>query len=307
MDRAYDVIIIGGGPAGLSAGLYAARASLSTLLIEKGILGGQIANVEHVENYPGFPEGISGFQLGQAMHQQATKYGLETVAAEVTAIELAEKGKVVKTTEGEYLAKVLIMATGAEPNRLGVPGEERLLGHGVSYCATCDGPLFRDKVVAVIGGGDSAVEEGLILTRFASKVILIHRRDQLRASKLHQQRAFANQKMEFLWDTVAEEIIGDDKVKGLSLRNVKTGEKSTLEVSGVFIYVGLHPNTEFLRGLLRLDAQGHIVINEEMQTEIAGIFAAGDIRQNSPRQVITAAGDGATASLSAEKFLSEQR
>jgi thioredoxin reductase (NADPH) len=307
MDRAYDVIIIGGGPAGLSAGLYAARASLSTLLIEKGILGGQIANVEHVENYPGFPEGISGFQLGQAMHQQATKYGLETVAAEVTAIELAEKGKVVKTTEGEYLAKALIMATGAEPNRLGVPGEERLLGHGVSYCATCDGPLFKDKVVAVIGGLDSAVEEGLILTRFASKVILIHRRDQLRASKLHQQRAFANQKMEFLWDTVAEEIIGDDKVKGLSLRNVKTGEKSTLEVSGVFIYVGLHPNTEFLRGLLRLDAQGHIVINEEMQTEIAGIFAAGDIRQNSPRQVITAAGDGATASLSAEKFLSEQR
>lgn len=307
MDRAYDVIIIGGGPAGLSAGLYAARARLSTLLIEKGILGGQIANVEHVENYPGFPEGISGFQLGQAMHQQATKYGLETVAAEVTAIELAEKGKVVKTTEGEYLAKVLIMATGAEPNRLGVPGEERLLGHGVSYCATCDGPLFRDKVVAVIGGGDSAVEEGLILTRFASKVILIHRRDQLRASKLHQQRAFANQKMEFLWDTVVEEIIGDDKVKGLSLRNVKTGERSTLEVSGVFIYVGLHPNTEFLRGLLRLDVQGHIVINEEMQTEIAGIFAAGDIRQNSPRQVITAAGDGATASLSAEKFLSEQR
>ena len=307
MDRAYDVIIIGGGPAGLSAGLYAARASLSTLLIEKGILGGQIANVEHVENYPGFPEGISGFQLGQAMHQQATKYGLETVAAEVTAIELGKKGKVVKTTEGEYLAKVLIMATGAEPNRLGVPGEERLLGHGVSYCATCDGPLFKDKIVAVIGGGDSAVEEGLTLTRFASRVILIHRRDQLRASKLFQQRAFANQKMEFLWDTVVEEIIGDDKVKGLSLRNVKTGEKSTLDASGVFIYVGLHPNTEFLRGLLRLDAQGHIVINEEMQTEIAGIFAAGDIRQNSPRQVITAAGDGATASLSAEKFLSEQR
>ncbi|MBA7603501.1 Thioredoxin reductase [subsurface metagenome] len=307
MDRAYDVIVIGGGPAGLSAGLYAARASLSTLLIEKGILGGQIANVGHVENYPGFPEGISGFELGQAMHQQATKYGLETVAAAVTAIELTEKGKVVKTTEGEYLAKALILATGAEPNRLGVPGEERLLGHGVSYCATCDGPLFRDKVVAVIGGGDSAVEEGLILTRFASKVILIHRRDQLRASKLPQQRAFANKKMEFLWDTVVEEITGDDKVKGLSLRNVKTGQRSTLEVSGVFIYVGLHPNTEFLRGLLRLDAQGHVVTNEEMETEIAGIFAAGDIRQNSPRQAITAAGDGATAALSAEKFLSEQK
>jgi thioredoxin reductase (NADPH) len=307
VDRAYDVVIIGGGPAGLSAGLYAARAGLSTLLLEKGIFGGQIANAEHVENYPGFPEGISGFELGQLMHQQATKHGLETVAAEVTAIEFVDKGKVVKTTEGDYQAKAVILATGAEPNRLGVPGEERLLGQGVSYCATCDGPLFRDQVVAVIGGGDSAVEEGLLLTRFVSRVILIHRRDQLRATKLLQQRALANQKMEFLWDTVVEEILGDDKVKGLSLRNVKTGTRSTIEVSGVFIYVGLHPNTEFLQGLLSLDAQGHIVTNEEMKTEIAGIFAAGDIRQNSPRQVITAAADGVTAALSAERFLSEQR
>ena len=307
MDRAYDVIIIGGGPAGLSAGLYAARAGLSTLLMEKGIFGGQIANAERVENYPGFPEGISGFELGQLLHQQATKYGLETVAAEVTAIELVEKGMVVKTTEGDYQAKAVIVATGAEPNRLGVPGEERLLGQGISYCATCDGPLFRDQVVAVIGGGDSAVEEGLLLTRFASRVVLIHRRDQLRATKLLQQRAFANQKMEFLWDTVVEEILGDDKVKELSLRNVKTGKRSTIEVSGVFIYVGLHPNTEFLRGLLSLDAQGHVVTTEEMKTEKAGIFAAGDIRQNSPRQVITAAADGATAALSAERFLSEQR
>jgi len=307
VDRAYDVVIIGGGPAGLSAGLYAARAGLSTLLMEKGIFGGQIANAERVENYPGFPEGISGFELGQLLHQQATKYGLETVAAEVTAIELVEKGKVVKTTEGEYQAKAVIVAAGAEPNQLGVPGEERLLGRGISYCATCDGPLFRDQVVAVIGGGDSAVEEGLSLTRFASRVILIHRRDQLRATKLLQQRAFANQKMEFLWDTVVEEILGDGKVKGLSLCNVKTGERSTIEVSGVFIYVGLHPNTEFLRGLLPLDAQGHVVTTGEMKTEKAGIFAAGDIRQNSPRQVITAAADGATAALSAERFLSEQR
>ena len=307
MDRAYDVVIIGGGPAGLSAGIYAARAGLSTLLMEKGIFGGQIANAEHVENYPGFPEGISGFEFGQLLHKQATKYGLETVAAEVTAIELMEKGKVVKTTEGDYLAKAVIVATGAEPNRLGVPGEERLLGRGISYCATCDGPLFRDQVVAVIGGGDSAVEEGLSLTRFASRVILIHRRDQLRATKLLQQRAFANQKMEFLWDTVVEEILGEDKVKELSLRNVKTSERSTIEVSGVFIYVGLHPNTEFLRGLLSLDTQGHVVTTGEMKTEITGIFAAGDIRQDSPRQVITAAADGATAALSAERFLSEQR
>jgi len=305
--RVYDVIIIGGGPAGLSAGLYASRARLSTLLIEKAIFGGQIANAAHVENYPGFPDGISGLELSELMYQQAMKYGLQTLSAAVTAIELSANGKVVRTSEGEYLAKAVIIAGGAEPNRLGVPGEERLLGKGVSYCATCDGPLFRDQVVAVVGGGDSAVEEALVLTRFASKVILIHRRDQLRASRLHQERAFANEKMEFLWDTVVEEILGQDKVEGLSLRNVKTGERSTLKVSGGFIYVGLHPNTEFVKGLISLDSEGHIPTNEEMETEIAGIFAAGDIRQNSPRQAITAAGDGATAALSAERFLNEQR
>ena len=306
MDGAYDVIIIGGGPAGLSAGLYAARARLSTLLIEKGIFGGQIANAERVDNYPGFPDGISGYELGELMHRQAKKYGVETVAAEVIGIELVERGKVIRTTEGEFLAKAVILAGGAEPNRLGVPGEEKFVGKGVSYCATCDGPFFREQVVAVVGGGDSAVEEGILLTRFASKVILIHRRNQLRASKLLQERAFANKKMEFLWDTVVEEILGDDKVKGLSVRNVKTGQGKNLEVSAVFIYVGLHPSTDYLSGLLSLYGEGHIPTNEEMETEIPGIFAAGDIRKNSSRQVITAAGDGATAALSAERYLSEQ-
>lgn len=306
MDRVYDMIIIGGGPAGLSAGLYASRAGLSTLLIEKAIFGGQIANAELVENYPGFPDGISGFELGQLMHQQATKYGLETIATEVTGVELGETGKVVTTTDGHYTAKALIIAGGAEPNKLGVPGEGEFVGKGVSYCATCDGPLFRDRVVAVVGGGDSAVEEGILLTRFASKVTIIHRRNQLRASKLLQERAFANPKMEFLWDTVVEEIFGDDLVKGLKLRNVKTGQRSTVEVSGVFIYVGLHPSTDYLRRLLPLDEEGRIYTDERMQTEIPGIFAAGDIRRHSPRQAITAAGDGATAALSAEKFLSEQ-
>jgi len=306
LNKVYDVIIIGGGPAGLSAGLYAARARLATLLIEKGILGGQIANAELVENYPGFPDGISGFELGQLMHQQATKYGLETVAAEVIGIELGEAGKTVKTTEGQYVAKALILAGGAEPNRLGVPGEEEFLGKGVSYCATCDGPLFKGQVVAAVGGGDSAVEEGIFLTRFASRVILIHRRNRLRASKLLQERAFANPKMEFLWDTVVEEIFGEELVKGLKLRNVKTGQRSILAVSGVFIYVGLHPSTDYLRGLLPLDEEGRIPTDEQMQTEIPGVFAAGDIRRNSPRQAITAAGDGATAALSAEKFLSQQ-
>jgi len=306
LSRVYDVIVIGGGPAGLSAGLYASRARLATLLIEKAIFGGQIANAELVENYPGFPDGVSGFELGDLMHQQATKYGLETIAAEVTGIELSERGKVIKTTEGQYTATAVIIAGGAGPNRLGVPGEEEFVGKGVSYCATCDGPLFRDHVVAVVGGGDSAVEEGILLTRFTSKVFLIHRRNQLRASKLLQERAFANPRMEFLWDTVVEEIYGDNLVRGVKLRNVKTGERSTLEVSGVFIYVGLHPSTDYLMELLPLDEEGRIPTDERMQTEIAGIFAAGDIRSNSPRQAITAAGDGATAALSAEKFVNEQ-
>ncbi len=307
LERVYDVIIIGGGPAGLSAGLYVSRARLSALLIEKGIFGGQIANAEHVENYPGFPDGISGYELGQLMYQQAEKFGLETVVAEVTGLELDERGKVVETSEGEFVARVVIIAGGAEPNRLGVPGEEEFLGKGVSYCATCDGAFFREQVVAVVGGGDSAVEEAILLTRFASKVILIHRRNQLRASRLHQERAFANPKIELICDTVVEDITGPDKVRGLTVRYVRTGVISTVEVSGVFLYVGLHPETDYLRGLLTLDDEGRIPTAQGMETDVPGIFAAGDIRKNSPRQVITAAGEGATAALSAEKYLMEQQ
>lgn len=306
MGNTYEVIIVGGGPAGLTAGLYASRARLRTLLIEKGIFGGQIANAAHVENYPGFPDGISGLELGELMHRQATEYGLETVAAEVYGIALAMGGTVIETTEGDYLANAVIIATGAEFNRLGVPGEERLTGKGVSYCATCDGPFFKDRVVAVVGGGDSAVEEGILLTRFASEVILIHRRDQLRASRLLQERAFANKKMAFLWDTVVEEILGDERVTGLRVRHVKTGESSTLDAAAAFIYVGQRPNTDYLRGLIPLDEAGRIPTNGRMETEIKGIFAAGDIRKNSSRQAITAAGDGATAAISAEKFLIQQ-
>ena len=317
MGNTYEVIIIGGGPAGLSAGLYASRARLRTLLIEKGIFGGQITNAAHVENYPGFPDGISGLELGELMHRQAIEYGLETVSTEARGIETGEREKgrgsgtgeseiAIKTTEGDYKAKALIIATGAEFNRLGVPGEERLTGKGVSYCATCDGPLFKDRVIAVIGGGDSAVEEGILLTRFASEVILIHRRDQLRASRLLQERAFANKKMSFLWDTVVEEILGNERVTGLRLRNVKTGSTSTIEAAAAFIYVGQRPNTDYLRGLIPLDEAGRIPTNDRMETEIRGIFAAGDIRKYSSRQAITAAGDGATAAISAEKFLIQQ-
>jgi thioredoxin reductase (NADPH) len=306
MSNIYDVIIIGGGPAGLSAGLYTSRARLKTLLIEKAIVGGQITNSERVENYPGFPDGISGFDLGELMRKQAEGFGLEIKYAEALGLELRRSEKVVKTSDGDYIGRTVIIAGGSTLQRLGVPGEERLTGRGVSYCATCDGPFFKDKTVAVVGGGDSAVEEALLLTRFASHVILIHRRDQLRASKILQEKASADKKMEFLWDSVVEDIQGENGVTTIRVRNVKTGQTTNLEVSAVFIYVGQRPNTDYLTGLVPLDEKGCIIVNERMETEIKGVFAAGDIRQNSPRQVITAAGDGVTAALSAERFLSGQ-
>jgi len=305
MTGEYEVIIIGGGPAGLTAGLYTSRAKLDSLLIEKGLIGGQIANAERVENYPSFPEGISGFELGELMHKQATKYGLKTLLAEVTGIELQEEQKVVKTTEGNFMAKVVIIAGGSAWQKLGIPGEEEFTGKGVSYCATCDAAFFRELPVAVAGGGDSAITEALYLAKFASKVIVIHRRDQLRASRILQEKAFSEAKIEFLWNNIVEEIEGKDTVKRLKLRQVKTGERAALDISGIFVSVGLRPNTDYLKGILSLDEAGHIITNSQMETQIAGIYAAGDIRQNSARQAITAAGDGATAAIYAEKFLSK--
>jgi thioredoxin reductase (NADPH) len=304
MSKEYDIIIIGGGPAGLSAGIYASRARLRTLLIEKGMFGGLIANAELVENYPGFPEGISGFDIGERMSRQASKFGLETLSAEVTGVDLLKDIKVINTTEGDFSARAVIIASGAERKRLGVPGEDIFINRGVSYCATCDGALFRDRVVAVVGGGDSAVEEALFLTRFASKVIIIHRRNQLRASKMAQERALSNKKIDPMWDTVVEEIKGDSKVSQLVVRNVKSGAKAQIVADGVFVYVGQNPNTGFLKGQLPLDKEGYIITDDRMGTQIKGVYASGDIRKNSSRQVITAAGDGATAAISAEKFLS---
>jgi len=303
MNKEYDVVIIGGGPAGLSAGIYTARARLNSLLIEKGAVGGLIVNAELVENYPGFSEGISGYELTESMNKQAIKFGLETLLAEATGIELEVEHKVVKTTEGNFIAKAVIIASGSDRIQLGVPGEKEFTGKGVSYCAACDAHFFRERPVAVVGGGNAAINEALQLTKFASKVIVIHRRHQLRASRILQEKALAEPKIEFLWNTIVEEIKGEDVVKRLSLRNVTTGEKSTLDIPGIFVAIGSKPNTDYLKGTLPLDTTGAIITNEKMETGIPGIFAAGDIRSSSIRQVIAATGDGATAAIYAERFI----
>ena len=297
-----DIVIIGAGPAGLAAGLYAARARRRTVLLERGVTGGQIALTSTVENYPGVDE-ADGFELGQAMQRQAEKYGMETAYAEVTGLEQRDGLHIVHTTQGDYTAKAVILTGGADYNRLGVPGEERLTGKGVSYCATCDAAFFKDRVCAVVGGGDAALDEGLFVTRFASKIYVIHRRDELRASKILQERAFAEPKIEFVWDTIVTEIEGDDSVERLQLRNVKTETASTLDVAAVFIFIGLSPNTGYLRGLLKMDEGGHIYVSDWMETEIPGLFAAGDVRVNSARQVVTSAGDGATAAIRADHYI----
>ena len=299
----YEVVIIGGGPAGLSAGIYTARARLSSLLVEKGIVGGLVTNAEVVENYPGFLAGISGLELTESMHQQAKKFGLETLTAEVTGIELEGEQKIVKTSEGNLVAGAVIVAGGSDRVQLNVPGEKEFTGKGVSYCAICDAAFFAEQTVAVIGGGNSAVYEALQLTKFASKVIVIHRRNELRATRIIQEKAFAEPKIEFLWNNIVERIEGEDVVKRLRLRNVVSGEESTLDVSGVFVSIGFKPNTDYLKDILPLDAAGYIVVNEKMEAGIPGIFAAGDIRSGSIRQVIAAAGDGATAAIYAERFI----
>jgi len=303
--KLYDVIIVGGGPAGLTAGLYTSRGRLTSLLIEKGIPGGQIVNAEWVENFPGFPDGISGYDLGELLTQQASRYGLETTNAEVTGLELDDDRKIVHTTAADFTARSVILAGGSNPVTLDVPGESRLTGRGVSYCATCDAAFFRDQPVAVVGGGNAAITEALHLTKFASGVTVIHRRNKLRASAILQERAFADPTIHFAWDSVVAEIEGKDFVESLQLSNVREGSASSLAVAGVFVAIGFRPDTDYLKGIVELDATGHVVTNEKMETGVPGILAAGDIRYNSARQAVTAAGDGATAAIFAEKYLTE--
>lgn len=300
--KKYEVVIIGGGPAGLTAGLYTARAGLKSLLIERGAFGGQILNAPLVENYPGFPEGISGAELGALMHQQAAKYGLKTLTAEVTGVKAGSTHQIT-TDGGSFEAEAVIIAVGSEYHKLGVPGEETLVGHGVSYCATCDGFFFRKREVAVVGGGDAAITDALELAQHATKIYVIHRRDQLRAGKVLQKRALAQPKIKFIWDSVVEEVVGGEVVKALKLRNVKTKKSSILEVAGVFVAVGLKPNSQQFADILKLSQTGHISTDETMATSAPGLFAAGDIRQSSARQIASAVGDGATAALSAFSYL----
>lgn len=300
----YDVIIVGGGPAGLTAGLYAARAGLKALLMESGVFGGQIVNARWVENYPGFPEGISGPELGEIMRQQATKYGLETRATEVTGVGSGNAHEV-STIDGNLQAKSVIVAAGSEYRKLGVQGEEKLSGRGVSYCATCDGFFFRELDVAVVGGGDTAITDALELVRHCRKVYIVHRREELRATKSLQEKVFSEPKIELVWNTVVHEIVGDRQVRSLKLRNTKTGELSNLELDGVFVAVGLAPNSHLFSRLVALDEAGFILTDGLMRTSAPGIFAAGDVRHDSFRQVVSAAGDGAAAAASAFRYLHE--
>jgi thioredoxin reductase (NADPH) len=298
-----DLIIIGAGPAGLTAGMYAARSRLRTILLERLAPGGQVLTTDHVENYPGFPEGISGFDLVDRMKRQTEKFGLLIQNQEVSKLELTPEKKIVVTDEGGLETRALILACGAAFQKLGIDGEELMAGKGVSYCATCDGPFYRDQEVAVIGGGDTAVEEAIFLTRFASKVHLIHRRDELRATRLLQDRAMEEDKIRLVWDTIPTKIVGETGVEGLDLKNVKTGETTHLSVQGVFVFIGYTPNSGLVKGLVTVDKDGFVMTNGDMETSVPGVFAAGDIRSKLLRQVSTAVGEGATAAFAAEKYL----
>lgn len=305
----YDVVIIGGGPAGLTAGMYAARASLKALAIAGESTVSQVTVTDHIENYPGIPEGVSGFDLAERFRKQAVEFGLQTVSGDVTAVvkkRLGDQDGWEITAGGtRYETLAVIIATGANWRRLGVPGEERFIGKGVSFCATCDGPFYKNREVAVVGGGDTAIQEAIYLTRFAKKVTVIHRRDRLRATAILQQRALANEKIAFAWSSVVESIDGLDLVQWVRLKDLKNGATKELAVDGVFVFVGLTPNTEAFRELIALDQGGYITADANMQTSVPGIFACGDCIAKRLRQVVTACGDGATAAFSAQLYVED--
>ena len=300
------VLVLGSGPAGYAAALYAARAELEPLVLTGMQLGGQAALTYTIENYPGFPEGVGGPELGELFQKQAEHFGAITEFDLATAVDFSKRPFKVTTDNSEYLADSVIISTGASPNHLEIPGEDEMIGRGVSYCATCDGWFFKDKKVVVVGGGDSALEEGLFLTRYASEVTIIHRRDELRAGAILQNRAMGHEKIKFLWNTIVTEIVGENKVKSVKLKNVMTDEESTLDTDGVFIFIGHTPNTQIFEGQLDLDENGYVKVNNLMETSVEGVYAGGEVADPHFRQVITSAGMGAAAAIQATRYLEAQ-
>lgn len=299
----YDMIVVGGGPGGYTAALYAARSGLDVLVLEKLSAGGQMALTETIENYPGFAEGVGGFELAEIMQRQAERFGAKSEYAEVEKMELSASPKVLYTSAGTFYAKTVVLATGANPRKLGVAGEDELVGRGVAYCASCDGMFYKDKMVVVVGGGNTAAEDALILSRIAKKVILVHRRDTLRATKVYHQPLMQTENVEFRWNSVITELLHDEKLTGVRLENVKTGEQELLPCDGVFVSVGRVPVTELVQGQLELDAGGYVVADETTATSIPGVYAVGDVRTKQLRQVVTAVADGAVAVHQAEQYL----
>lgn len=304
-NKVENVVIIGSGPAGLAAALYAARAELSPLVLTGTEFGGQASLTHMIENYPGYPEGVGGIEMGELFRKQAERFGARIEFETASAVDLSSRPFKIEIFGRTILAETLIITTGASPIHLGVPGEVELTGRGVSYCGTCDGWFFKDKKVVVVGGGDSAIEEGIFLTRFATSVTVVHRRDELRASAILQRRAFDNPKMSFIWDSVVTEILGEEAVRAVTLRNVKTGDVSELVTDGVFIFIGHRPNTELFKGQLAMTDAGYLVVDEKMRTNVPGVFAAGEVMDPLYRQVVTSAGMGAAAAIQATRFLEE--
>lgn len=299
----YDMIVVGGGPGGYTAALYAARSGLDVLVLEKLSAGGQMALTETIENYPGFAEGVGGFELAEIMQRQAERFGAKSEYAEVEKMELSASPKVLHTSAGTFYAKTVVLATGANPRKLGVAGEDELIGRGMAYCASCDGMFYKDKTVVVVGGGNTAAEDALILSRIAKKVILVHRRDTLRATKVYHQPLMQTENVEFRWNSVITELLHDEKLTGVRLENVKTGEQELLPCDGVFVSVSRVPVTELVQGQLELDAGGYVVADETTATSIPGVYAVGDVRTKQLRQVVTAVADGAVAVHQAEQYL----
>ncbi len=305
LHHVYDMIIIGGGPGGYTAALYAARAGLDALVLEKLSAGGQMALTHQIDNYPGFPEGIDGFQLAQQMQEQAERFGAKTEYAEVTALDLKAEPKVVESSEGTFLARTVVLATGAGPRELGVEGEDRLTGRGVAYCAACDGMFYRGKTVAVVGGGNSAVADALLLSRVAKEVILIHRRDSLRATKIYHETLEKAENVSFRWNSVVTELLSDGRLTGIRIKDTLTGEEDEIACDGLFVSVGRKPATQLVANQLELDSSGYIAAGESTETSLPGVYAVGDVRTKVLRQVVTAVADGAMAVHMAERYLAE--